>query len=263
MPIHCPIPFPRLSEDEMRTIDFEVMRHAFAAHKTLGCLCDESIYQAHLAQLLTAAGFTTAREIPLTLSFRTFLKTLYLDLVVNDRAIYELKTVASLTDAHFMQLLNYLFLTNAAHGKLVNFRPASVESKFVNSALTDSERRRFSVDGSEWRGPAEFRQLVGELVVDWGTGLDQSFYTQAAVHCLGGEEVVTQQVPMQLDGVPLGNQRFNLVDAHTAFRITTFQDELGARHQQQLRKLVAPSPLKTLHWVNIARHHLTFQSIAK
>ena len=263
MPVHCPIPFARLSEDEMRTIDFEVMRHAFAAHKTLGCLCDESIYQAHLAQSLTAAGFTTAREVPLTLSFRTFLKTLYLDLVVNDCAIYELKTAARLTDSHFAQLLNYLFLTNAARGKLINFRPTSVESKFVNSALTDSERRRFSVDDSEWRGSAEFRQLVEELVADWGTGLDQSLYTQGLVHCLGGEETVTQQVPMRLDGAALGNQRFHLVDADTAFRITTFQDELGARHQQQLRKLIAPSPLKTLHWVNIARHHLTFQSIAK
>lgn len=28
MPIHCPITFPRLSEDEMRTIDYKVMGHA-------------------------------------------------------------------------------------------------------------------------------------------------------------------------------------------------------------------------------------------
>lgn len=261
MPTHCPIVFPRLTEDEMRPLDFEVMRHAFATHTALGHLCDESVYQAQLAHLLTAAGFQAECEVPLTLTFRTFLKTLYLDLVVNRRAIYELKTAAALTEAHFAQLLNYLFLANAARGKLVNFRPSSVESRFVNSMLDDSERRRFRVADKQWRGPAEFRQMIEELVADWGTGLDQALYTQAIVHCLGGEEKVVQQVPMQLDGAPLGHQRFHLADAETAFRITTFQEELGGTHQQQLRKLMAPSPLKKLYWVNIARHEVGLHSI--
>ena len=45
MPIHCPITFPRLSEDDMRAIDYAVMGHAFATHTQLGRLCDESVYQ--------------------------------------------------------------------------------------------------------------------------------------------------------------------------------------------------------------------------
>ncbi len=44
MPIYCPITFPRLSEDEMHTIDYTVMGHAFATHRELGRLCDESLY---------------------------------------------------------------------------------------------------------------------------------------------------------------------------------------------------------------------------
>ena len=99
--------------------------------------------------------------------------------------------------------------------------------------------------------------MVEELLADWGTGLDQLLYTQALVHCLGGEESVTRQLPMQLGGVPLGNQRFHLVNDETAFHITTFQDKLGAHHPLQLRKLMAPSPLKALLWINIARHQLT------
>ena len=261
MPIHCPISFPRLTEDEMRPLDFEVMRHVFTTHTALGHLCDESVYQAHLAHLLTAAGFQTECEVPLALTFRTFAKTLYLDLVVNRRAIYELKTVAALAESHVGQLLNYLFLTNAARGKLVNFRPSSVEAKFVNAVLDDAERRRLCVTDTHWRGAAEFRRMIEELVADWGTGLDQSLYTQAVVHCLGGEELVTQQVPMELDGVPLGNQRFHLADAETAFRITTFQEKLSGSHQQQLRKQLAPSPLKKLYWVNIARHEVSLHTI--
>ena len=261
MPIHCATTFPRLTAAEMRDLDYEVMRHAFAAQKALGCLCDESVYQAHLANLLCTAGISAECEVPVTLIFRDFVKPLYLDLVVAGRVIYELKAVASLTEAHASQLLNYLFLTNSSRGKLVNFRPSSVESNFVNSAMDDEERRRFRGDASGWRGATEFRDLIIELVTDWGTGLDQSFYTQAMIHCLGGEEAVTRQVAMELEGVSLGHQRFHLVNATTAFRVTTFQAGLGAGYQSQVRKLMAPSPLKTLHWVNIARHQVSLRSI--
>ena len=204
MPITCAIQFPRLSQTEMAGLDYEVMRHAFAVHQQLGCLCDESVYHHSLEQRLRAAGFNVESQVPVTLTFRDFIKPLYLDLVVNHRAIYELKTVSALTSAHFTQLLNYLFVTNAARGKLINFRPASVESEFVNSALDDTQRRRFDINTRNWRGPDEFRQMVEELLTDWGTGLDQALYTQALVHGLGGEETVTRQIPMQLDGVALG-----------------------------------------------------------
>jgi GxxExxY protein len=261
MPIHCPISFPQLTTAEMQSLDFEVMRHAFATHNALGNQCDEAVYKAHLAHRLAAAGFQAEREVSLTLSFRTFCKQLALDLVVNRRAIYEFKAVARLSEAHVMQLLNYLFLANAARGKLVNFRPGSVEARFVNAVLDQLDRRRFRVDDSNWHGEASFRELILELVRDWGTGLDQSLYTQALIHCLGGEEVVTRQVPMQLEGQSLGNQRFHLVAADTAFRLTSYQDRVGTLHQDQLRKLLAPSPLKALYWVNIARHEVSLQTI--
>ena len=261
MPINCPIEFPCLSQAEMAELDYAVMRHAFGLHQELGCLCDESVYQARLAHLLTSSGFQAEREVPVTLTFRDFVKPLYLDLVVDRRAIYELKTVAALAPAHVTQLLNYLFLTGAARGKLINFRPSSVESQFVNAAMSSAERRRFEVAAVDWRGPDHFRQMMEELLADWGTGLESPLYLQALVHCLGGEEFVRRQMPMQIDGVALGNQRFHLVNDQAAFHVTTFQDELGARQAQQLRKLMGPSPLRLLHWVNIARHKLTLSTI--
>ena len=56
MPIHCPVDFPRLSEDEMRTVDFSVMRLAFDTHNELGRLCDESVYHLELVRRLRVAG---------------------------------------------------------------------------------------------------------------------------------------------------------------------------------------------------------------
>lgn len=261
MPITCPVQISRLSQKEMADLDYEVMSRVFATQKELGCLCDESVYQARLAQVLNKAGIQAQRELAVTLRFRDYHKQLYLDLVVNRSAIYELKTVAVLTPAHRAQLLNYLFLTEATRGKLLNFRPPSIESEYVNATLDASERRRFECDMTLWSGPESFREMVSDLVNDWGTGLESSLYHQAIVHCLGGEEVVTRQIPMRMDDGPLGNQRFHLLRDDAAFQLTTFQEPLGTNQALQFKKLVSPSRLRELHWVNIARHRLSFISV--
>ncbi|QEG43079.1 GxxExxY protein [Roseimaritima ulvae] len=263
MPIDCPIEFPRLSTDEMRAIDYLVMGHAFANHKLLGCLCDECVYQPSWAKQLQDAGFCIDREVPVTLTFRDYMKPLFLDMVVDQRVIYEAKTVKELTKAHEAQLLNYLFLTNAARGKLVNFRSSSVESRFVNSSVDHSQRRQFCVDESKYLGPAEFRELVTDLVKDWGTGLDVSLYRQAIVHCLGGEDAVICKLAMQVDGHFVGRQRFCLMDESTAFHLTAFNGKLCEHQETQLRRLLAPSPLLTIVWANIGRSRLTFQNIQR
>lgn len=56
MPIHCPFDSPRLSEDEMRTVDFTVMRLAFDTHNELGRLCDESVDHLELVLMKSHEG---------------------------------------------------------------------------------------------------------------------------------------------------------------------------------------------------------------
>ena len=104
------------------------------------------------------------------------------------------------------------------------------------------------------------KDLIIELVRDWGTGLDASLYTQAITDCLGGEDNVIRQVPMQIDTVPLGNQRFYLADEASAFRITTFQKP-NQQSLTEFRRMIAPSPLKAFHWINIARHEIVFSTV--
>ena len=106
MPISCPISFPPLSTEEFGALDYEVMAHAFASHKTLGMLADESVYQGDFLERLQFAGFPVVGEVPVTVSFRTFSKTYLLDVVVADKAIYELKTVTQLAPKHTAQLIN-------------------------------------------------------------------------------------------------------------------------------------------------------------
>lgn len=261
MPIESRIKFPRLTTDEMRSLDYRVMPHAFATQNELGRLCDESVYQMSLAHRLSAAGFGVRIEEPIVLTFRGFTTTLFFDLVVNDRVPYELKAVSHLTDELENQLLDYLLLTNACRGKLVNFRTEQVESRFVNAPLDAAERRRFEVDSTGWSGDSGFQRLVSELVTDWGTSLDQTRYSQAIVSCCGGPERVVRQIPMELNGRSLGNQRFMLATECIPFRITTFQDGAPPDYINQLRRLLRPSPFDAFYWVNIGRHLLELKTV--
>ncbi len=261
MPIECPVRFPRLTEDEMGEIDYRVMSHAFATQNELGQLCDESVYQLSFADRLRAAGFVPQIEVPITLTFREFSTTLSFDLVVDDRVPYELKAVNQLVDEHENQMLNYLLMTNASRGKVVNFRSKSVQSRFVNAPLDAAERRRFDIDSTRWSGDRTFQRLVTELIQDWGTSLDQSNYSQAIVECLGGKDRVIRQLPMELEGRSLGKQRFLLATDNAAFRITTFPDGAPREYDKQLWKLLRPSPLDCVYWVNVGRHRLNFQTM--
>ena len=266
MPIHAPT-LPRLTTGELKEIDYAVMQHAFASHQALGRLCDERIYQADLAARLDAASLGPVRcEAPIHVSHRDFVKSYSLDLIIAERAIYELKTVAGLTTEHDAQLLNYLFLTNTTRGKLINLRPGSVETRFVNTTLDHDERHRSHINTNRLAaaiaGAVEIRDLMLALLDDWGLFLDAALYLEALTHFLGGEEQVVSQVPMRRENIELGNQRFHLATPDVAFRISTIKHSFE-QHERHLQQLLQLSPLKALHWVNLNNHEVTFTTITR
>lgn len=260
MPITCPVSLPDLTTGEFGGLDYVVMGHAFASHRELGRLADETIYQSDLTARLLSAGIPAIREVPVTVSFRGFSKIYLLDLVVGNRAIYELKTVTMLTGEHEAQLLNYLFMLDGRRGKLVNFRPASVETRFVNAPSSLAERRTVGVLSVAWQGPTDLCDLVVELLRDWGTGLELSLYRQAVIHLLGGETQVSQLLPLHRAEVELGNQRFDLVTSDAALRFTAHEAP-PPHFALQCVHLLRLSPLRSLHWINIARQNVTFTTV--
>ncbi len=172
MPIEPPL-LPRFDSDALRELDYQVMRHAFDSHNELGRLCDESVYEADLASRLNENGISARRQVPVQLTHAGFVKEYFLDLVVADSFVYELKTVAALDGAHQAQLINYLHLTNTAARKLINFRPGKVESRFVNSPVDHARRLECQVTHDEFDDDAKpLRDIVVELLGDWGMLLD-------------------------------------------------------------------------------------------
>ena len=262
MPVHCPIDLPRIIDDDMRSIDYAVMAHVFATHNELGRLADEAVYQEKLALLLQAAGIEAATEVPIELSFREFSTRLFMDLVVERRVIYELKTVSELLPAHESQLLSYLFLNNATHGKLINFRNRSVQSKFINSSWTTEERKNFETNLTEYCGELGLVELMRELIADWGTGLNAGLYRRALLQCWGEEVETEQLLPMTSAGHQIGRQRFHLLNADTALSVTTFK-EPAKDSFTALKKLLAASPLKRIQWLNITHGKVAVSTITK
>ena len=222
MPISCPISFDRLSTDQFRAFDYTVMGQMFASQNEIGRLADESVYRSDVARRLGSAGMRSDEEISIEVSYMTFTKTLFLDLVVSKKAIYELKAVSALNSSHISQLMTYLYLLDQPRGKLVNFRPTTVESKFVNAPIPREERCGFSVSENDFRGDRSLLTLAVGLVRDWGTSLSVSLYLQAIVHLLGGKDSVEFMLPLTLAGQHLANRRFHLLDELTAFELTAF-----------------------------------------
>ena len=267
MPITSPVSLRSIGQAEFAKMDYQVMRHAFDSQNELGRLCDEVIYQNDLALRLDAAGLGPIRkELPLTVTHQSFSKTYFLDLVVGDAAIYELKTVARLSPEHDSQLLNYLFLHDVHHGKLINFRPPQIETRFVNTGLSPGARRQLEINTSRWREAEDGSRLLREVVVglleDWGAFLEIPLYLDALVHFLGGEHKVIQSIPFSRDGVTLGGQRLHLAGPDTAFRITALTDDTVA-YEQHLRSLLRHTPLRAIQWINMAHHRIDFVTLAR
>jgi len=266
MPITSAITFNSMAQEEFARLDYQVMRHAFESQNELGRLCDEVIYQNDLASRLEAAGLPTLKEVPVTVTHRDFTKVYSLDLVVAQAGLYELKTATALVGAHDAQLLNYLFLCGSRHGKLVNFRPANVESRFLNATLSQEERRQFAVEADGWQERAQtdqaFREGLVRLLQDWGCWLDLDLYTEALIHFAGGQDRVVQVLPLSRGHACLGRQRFHLLDPQTAFRVTAMT-EGTVDHERHLRSLLRISPLRTIQWVNLARDRIQMVSLSK
>ncbi len=239
------------------------MEHIFASQNGIGRLADERIYKSDVAQRLAAAGINSEIETPIKLIHKTFVKKLWLDLVVSRRAVYELKTVSALNLNHVAQLLTYLYLLDLPRGKLVNFRSASVESKFVNAPIPREERCGFKLIDDSFHGDRNLLQLVVELVRDWGTSLSVSLYHQAMVHLLGGETVVERMLPLARHGKNLGNQRFHLQNSQVAFELTGFANLDNEDYRGQLQRLLDMSPLSSIEWINIGPHCITFNTLQK
>lgn len=263
MPIEVSAKIQAFDQESFGAIAYEVMEQAFEVHNKLGRFFDEQVYQQELAYMLESRAIT---EASIMVRHANFCKTYFIDLLVDQGAIFELKTVNHLADGHRAQLLNYLLLTESRNGKLINFRTERIEHEFVNTTLTHADRTTFDVNDQAWDAAvlraSEIRCLVEEFIRDWGTGLDLQLYVDALTYYLGGEDCVVQNIDIMSEGRCIGHQKVRLAGIDAAFKFTTFTSSLENFESHALRFL-KHTDLKYLLWINVRQGLVTMKTIKK
>ncbi|MEO0587176.1 MAG: GxxExxY protein [Planctomycetota bacterium] len=96
---------------------------AIEVHKALGPGLLESAYEACLAAELNHAGLRFRRQVPISIEYRgeTVDAGYFLDLVIEDALVIELKAVERVIPIHIAQLHTYLRLSGIRTGLLINF----------------------------------------------------------------------------------------------------------------------------------------------
>ncbi len=126
-------------------ISYKIRGCVFEVYNTLGAGLLESVYEAALAYELRQAGLRVERQrdVPVNYKNQHFDVGFRLDLLVEDKVIVELKSVAEMRPVFAKQLLTYLRLTGKRLGLLINFGDADIAhgiTRMVNN-LPDPSRR--------------------------------------------------------------------------------------------------------------------------
>jgi len=107
----------------------EIVDVAFGVHNVLGPGLFESVYEAVLASELGKRGLHVARQQPVPVVYQgtRFEMGFRADLVVEDKVIVEIKSLAEVAAVHKKQLLTYLRLADKRLGLLINFNVALIK----------------------------------------------------------------------------------------------------------------------------------------
>jgi GxxExxY protein len=116
-----------MTESELSKI---VVNCAYKVHKSLGPGLLESVYEECLFYELNKTGLKIEKQKALPLIYEEVkLEIGYrIDLIIENKLIVEIKSVETLNDVHFAQLLTYLKLTNSKLGLLINFNVALIKN---------------------------------------------------------------------------------------------------------------------------------------
>jgi GxxExxY protein len=232
---------------------------------SLGKLCDERIYQSEFAHRCDKLRIPCQREVEVRAIHGSFVKSYFLDVLIDQGAIYELKTVQALAPNHQAQLLNYLMLTGTHDGKLINFRAKSVESRFVSTSMNRDDRMSYRLSDSTWCSNQESERLKStlvELLADWGAFLDMNLYREALRHLLEGPESGQFPVAIQIGDRAAGFQNMCLLNREQAWHLSAIRINL-ATHETQIRRLLQHTALTSIHWINLNHREITLKTIQK
>ncbi len=115
---------------EKEDITHKIIGAAYKVFNTLGFGFLESVYKKGMVIELTKSTLKVEEEKPLKVYYdNQVVGDFYIDLLVEDEIVIELKSVENLIKAHEVQVVNYLNGLKKKIGLLINFGPTGVDVK--------------------------------------------------------------------------------------------------------------------------------------
>jgi GxxExxY protein len=125
------------------TLSYEILNAAFEVHNSLGPGFPEAIYKRALVMELRLRGHKVDVEKRAVVSYRgETIGEYFLDIVVEEKVILELKAVAEILPIHKQQALTYVRATGLPLALVINFGGESVtHARIVNTRRkTENEK---------------------------------------------------------------------------------------------------------------------------
>lgn len=262
MPIICQQQLNPVSRERFSSLSYDVMGDIFRIRRDLGPFFNE----VHYKRALQVIRDDVSLEVPVLLSYGSYVKTYYIDVLIADGAIVEFKAVDSLTKAHRAQILNYLMMTQLQQGLLVNVGPERVEKQYVNCAIPYCDRFVFTELVIDWDdgvdGARNFRQLLNSLLDDWGGYLATNVYDDVMISLLGGYDIIRSPISVRFCDSEIGRIDLNLVSDRVAFRITAFYSDISlSSFEDHMRQFILHTNIDAVLWANIGRKVIRYQCL--
>ena len=126
-----------MDADERDLVSERVIGAAIEVHRILGPGLLESVYQKCLCHELTLRGVNHRPQVELPVLYKQVDLgcEFFMDLVVEDELVVELKAVEKLVPIHEAQLLTYLRLSGYRRGLLINFNVPLLKDGLRRRAL--------------------------------------------------------------------------------------------------------------------------------
>ena len=146
-----------MEDADIKTLVDRIRQIAYDLHAYLGTGLLEKVYENGLCHRLKQADLKVEVQQPLKVydSDGFCLGEYFADLVVEDKVIVELKAVKCIASEHYAQILNYIKITGAPAGLLINFGSYKFEVRTViphsnveNSRVENSRVENSSVENS-------------------------------------------------------------------------------------------------------------------
>ena len=118
----------RIRMDRLERLTEEVLGAVFEVSNTLGVGFLEKVYERALVRELGLRGIRGAAQAPLTVTYKGHtVGEYFIDVLVEEVLVVELKCVERLVGEHTAQCLNYLRASGLGVCLLINFQRSKVE----------------------------------------------------------------------------------------------------------------------------------------